>query len=306
MLCSLLLMRFKISQFHFACIVASGIPPFRGTENAVWSESVQVWGTKHKFLQSPAKWYEHFYNKHFAEELFKDKEPNSGHVAVKELCDRFPETVNVITQNIDKLHSHETVPIKASQLIEIHGAVGTYKCFTDDCLYTNDLAYLPVEGSQDPTDSGCNTELFPYSQYPTHSLPYKKRRLGQQEASARQQPALFLDKYPYCPGCKEPMCPNTLLFDEQYSDHETYQFDTAQEWLEQTDAIVFVGTSFSVSITDIALDILKENNPNQDKKVFNFNIENNLSTIKSHYLDSYFVQGKCEETLAQLYKAVKK
>lgn len=40
-----------------------------------------------------------------------------------------------------------------------------------------------------------------------------------------------------------------LLFDEKYSSHPFFQWERAMRWLERADAIVFVGTSFSVGIT---------------------------------------------------------
>ena len=37
--------------------VASGIAPYRGTKNAIWSQFVLDWGTKKKFKRSPQKWF---------------------------------------------------------------------------------------------------------------------------------------------------------------------------------------------------------------------------------------------------------
>ena len=44
--------------------------------------------------------------------------------------------------------------------------------------------------------------------------------------------------------------PHVLLFDEYYTDN--YDFSKAEELIAQANRIVFMGTSFSVNITEIA------------------------------------------------------
>ena len=227
------------------------------------------------------EWYRHFYTRHFDETLLNGKVPNNGHVVIRHLCERFPQTVKVITQNIDRLHRHPTSLVSSDQLIEVHGSVGAFKCFTEECKYSTDILFQEKKKPQ-------KVEKFDFP------LPYKKRRV-MTEADFQ---------LPDCPSCQKPMCPNTLLFDEDYSDHKSYRFEEARDWLEESDAVVFVGTSFSVSITDIALDILKENNEQCDKLVFNFNLTDNVPTCKSHLLRTMFVPGKCEDTLSHLQEAL--
>lgn len=41
----------------------------------------------------------------------------------------------------------------------------------------------------------------------------------------------------------------SLLFDEDYDSHSFYHFDKAEDWFKDADAIVFVGTSFAVTLT---------------------------------------------------------
>lgn len=59
------------------------------------------------------------------------------------------------------------------------------------------------------------------------------------------------------PKLYESYKPFVLLFDEYYT--QLYQIDQAQERMKQADKIVFMGTSFSVNITNIALDIAMKN-----------------------------------------------
>lgn len=40
--------------------VASGIAPYRGSKNAIWSKFVLDWGTKKKFKKNPARWSGYF------------------------------------------------------------------------------------------------------------------------------------------------------------------------------------------------------------------------------------------------------
>ena len=56
--------------------------------------------------------------------------------------------------------------------------------------------------------------------------------------------------------------PFVLLFDEYYT--EMYRMNEAQGWMKDAENIVFIGTSFSVGITAIALDIGIQNGANLD------------------------------------------
>lgn len=58
------------------------------------------------------------------------------------------------------------------------------------------------------------------------------------------------------PQLNESLKPYVLLFDEYYTD--LYQINVAQERMLNADRIVFMGTSFSVNITQMALDIARE------------------------------------------------
>ncbi|MFO0747118.1 MAG: Sir2 family NAD-dependent protein deacetylase [Myxococcota bacterium] len=62
--------------------------------------------------------------------------------------------------------------------------------------------------------------------------------------------------YPRCPGCDGPMRPLVLLFDEYYDGRSEYQAPRARRALAEADVVVFVGTSFSVGITELALSLM--------------------------------------------------
>ncbi len=58
---------------------------------------------------------------------------------------------------------------------------------------------------------------------------------------------------PRCDVCGDPLRPLVLLFDETYDSHPAYGMRTARRAFNDAEAIVFVGTSFSVGITDYAI-----------------------------------------------------
>ena len=241
--------------------VASGIAPFRGTDDAVWSQNVYEYGTRAKFMSNPAAWYDDFWLKHFT--ALPVAEPNAGHLAIAQIVQRFPLT-RVITQNIDCLHSKGAAAIPPGSLVEIHGRIGEFKCFTENC---------------------------PFSQTQSLSSPSVLKSSAE---------------VPHCPNCSSIMCPNTLLFDEEFQSHDIYQFGKAEKFLEECDAVVFVGTSFSVSITDIAFEILSLN-PDKETWAFNFNLSKSPERKrKSRLVPLQMVHGKCEETLVELLKVLER
>jgi NAD-dependent SIR2 family protein deacetylase len=58
---------------------------------------------------------------------------------------------------------------------------------------------------------------------------------------------------PRCAVCNHPMRPLVLLFDETYDSHPAYGMRRAKRALNDAEIVLFVGTSFSVGITDYAV-----------------------------------------------------
>jgi NAD-dependent SIR2 family protein deacetylase len=103
-----------------------------------------------------------------------------------------------------------------------------------------------------------------------------------------------LEEPPKCPGCRRPCLPQSLLFDEGYHSHSFYQFQTMEKWIAQADILVFVGTSFSVTITDVAL----RHAMDHSVPVYNFNLHERLSSNARLNVEN--IMGDSSETLAQL------
>eukprot|EP01114_Cavostelium_apophysatum_P023931 TRINITY_DN9187_c0_g1_i4.p1 TRINITY_DN9187_c0_g1~~TRINITY_DN9187_c0_g1_i4.p1 ORF type:complete len:260 (+),score=14.72 TRINITY_DN9187_c0_g1_i4:133-912(+) len=221
------------------------------------------WGTRSKFRQNPKEWWNHFWLKTHEMPQFLDAKPNAGHLAIAHIVQRC--NARVITQNIDRLHVRTmNVP---SRLVEVHGRLGLYKCIESDCPYSYSRSIEELN-------------LNDYAQ----------------EGTSMEQGNLQLKKVPLCPNpsCRNPIMPQSLLFDEIYASHSFYNWDLAQEWLQWCDLMIFVGTSFSVGVTAEALAVATKSG----KRIYNFNLfkeDLGSDVTVSHIL------GRSEVTLPLLY-----
>eukprot|EP00559_Dactyliosolen_fragilissimus_P007480 CAMPEP_0184869978 /NCGR_PEP_ID=MMETSP0580-20130426/36050_1 /TAXON_ID=1118495 /ORGANISM="Dactyliosolen fragilissimus" /LENGTH=535 /DNA_ID=CAMNT_0027371831 /DNA_START=67 /DNA_END=1674 /DNA_ORIENTATION=+ len=105
-----------------------------------------------------------------------------------------------------------------------------------------------------------------------------------------------LQSPPLCPLCSKPCPPQALLFDEGYHSHEHYQFQKMEEWISNSSVFIFVGTSFSVNITEIILECARDYNV----PVYNFNIEGGTLDSTTR-LDVQNIIGDVEVTLPMLW-----
>ena len=98
----------------------SGIPDFRST-TGIYSTTSENFFSIDYFHAN----YEDFY-RGFAPfyRIVSDAKPNSGHLAIAELETRLGKPVDVVTQNIDGLHS----AAGSTQVAEIHGTLRTASC----------------------------------------------------------------------------------------------------------------------------------------------------------------------------------
>lgn len=97
--------------------VASGIPPYRGSPDAVWSSSLEDMFTLTRFHLDPEEWWHSFWLKSHVQILSGAHQPNAAHLA---LASWQSPADTIITQNIDALH--------AQPVIEIHGRHNRYIC----------------------------------------------------------------------------------------------------------------------------------------------------------------------------------
>src|SRR3954447_15421993 len=100
----------------------SGIPDFRGPQG-VWTRRQPVYFQD--FMTSEAARIEHWDYKLEGRDVFRDARPNAVHQAIVRL-EKAGKLRNVITQNIDGLHSHAGT--SAERLVELHGTNALVEC----------------------------------------------------------------------------------------------------------------------------------------------------------------------------------
>jgi NAD-dependent deacetylase len=196
--------------------LASGLPTFRGSDpDAIWERDVTEIGTIAFFRRDPVVWWRWF-DLRFGS--IQDAEPNPAHEAIVALERAHLATGGrflLITQNVDLLHERAG----SKRIAKIHGTSDRVRCSREGCRFgapAGSIALAEVDFSR-----------------------------------FRAEPSLA--NIPRCPQCRELIRAHALLFDELYTDHFDYRFDQARSAIGGADLMVFVGTSFSVGITELAL-----------------------------------------------------
>ncbi len=196
--------------------VASGIPTFRGTDpDAVWKRDVTELGTFRFFREDPVESWR-WYLTRFSSVL--EAKPNDAHRTVAAL-ERWQlgrgGRFLLITQNVDTLHEDAG----SREMVKVHGTADRIRCPRDGCVNGAPRGSLPR----------ADFDVRPFLDAPA------------------------LEKLPHCPACGDVLRQHVLWFDEYYGEHEDYQWDRVQEAAVTLDALLFVGTSFSVGVTELFL-----------------------------------------------------
>lgn len=196
--------------------LASGIPTFRGTDpGAVWKRDVTELGTVRYFFEEPeGSW--RWYLSRFEKVL--GAKPNAGHTALVELehlCARAATPFLLVTQNIDGLHRDAG----AQALVEVHGSARRVRCSSEDCELGAPSGWLERDA----------VDLSAFIANPSRAT------------------------VPRCPRCGSFLRQHVLWFDEYYQSHDDYQWSRVLEAVSECALLLFVGTSFSVGVTEHAL-----------------------------------------------------
>lgn len=198
----------------------SGIPTFRG-KDGFWTIGSRNYtpmqmATRKMYTENPAEFLAWYYHR-FA--IYRDHGPNDVH---RWLADK-----NLITQNIDGLDG------KAGNknYIAIHGRLDQMTLFHEQGPVV-EVYQTPWDevASKAKNQSNENAEDLKEILFKTFNINPKT-----------EQPELDISFKPY-----------VLLFDEYYTD--LYRISEAQNRMLDAEKIVFMGTSFSVNITQMALE----------------------------------------------------
>ena len=208
----------------------SGIPTFRGTDGfwTIGSENYtpEEMATRHMYLNKPEQFLL-WYFRRFAK--YRNAEPNSVH---RWLADK-----NVITQNIDGLDG------KAGNksYIPIHGRLDKVTVFVEEGEDT-----LVIDAPWDKiNDLGFTHENDLKSENSLINVLLECFKI-KKDNQKKHFPILGYSLKPF-----------VLLFDEIYTD--LYKINEARQRMFDANKIVFMGTSFSVNITAMALRIAAAN-----------------------------------------------
>lgn len=198
----------------------SGIPTFRG-EDGYWTIGSKNYtpmqmATRLMYTQNPAEFLAWYYHR-FA--IYRDHGPNDVH--------HWLANKNLITQNIDGLDG------KAGNknYIAIHGRLDQMTLFHEQGTL--------VDIIQTPWDKLVSSDIFKKNK---NSVELKQALFEIFNISPEsERPELNISFKPY-----------VLLFDEYYT--ELYHISEAQNRMLDAEKIIFMGTSFSVNITQMALE----------------------------------------------------
>lgn len=194
---------------------ASGLPTFRSGPDAIWDRSDVETATEDFFRRRPVEHWRWYLDRFAGVE---GAEPNPAHHALAALerwqAGRGGELL-LVTQNIDGLHA----AAGSDNLVEVHGSARRLRCSRTGCRL----------GAPSGSIERSAVDLFPFAADPSP------------------------ETLPRCPECGDTLRAHALFFDEYYDGHADYRFDRVRRAFERMSLALFVGTSFSVGVTELAL-----------------------------------------------------
>lgn len=141
----------------------SGLPDFRSADG-VYSETSESLFSLEGFLENLDSFYARFAP--FYRRLCESK-PNAGHLAIARLEREFGKKVDVVTQNIDELHSRAG----STRVSEIHGTLGAARCLRCDKVYESASFRESAASGTTPRCEACGGVLKPEIVFYGEELP---------------------------------------------------------------------------------------------------------------------------------------
>jgi len=196
--------------------LASGIDTFRGSDpGAIWKRDVTELGTYRYFREDPVGSWQWYLSRF--DKVLKAK-PNLAHRAIAGL-ERWQlgrgGRFLLVTQNIDTLHENAG----SREMIKVHGTADRVRCPAHGC----------VNGAPHGSLLRSEIDMEPFFASPS------------------------IETLPRCPACGDILRQHVLWFDEYYQEHADYQWNRTQQAATTMHLGLFVGTSFSVGVTEMFL-----------------------------------------------------
>ena len=222
----------------------SGIPTFRG-EDGYWTigsvnYTPQEMATRRMYTGNPGQFLLWYYRRFAA---YRNVPPNDVHRWLAGECNA--GRANLITQNIDGLDGRAG----NRDYVCIHGRLDMMTAYDEQDALHEATTGVPNIFASDVLEPA-----------PWDDVPAALRQTGAATEDPADAPDAALEaallhlcriKPEEGPRIGVSMKPYVLLFDEYYTD--LYRMGTAERWMAEAARMVFIGTSFSVNITAIAL-----------------------------------------------------
>ncbi len=139
----------------------SGVPTFRDALTGLWARfDPEDLATEAAFCDHPQlvwEWYEH------RREMVRAVDPNPAHLAIAQWAAAHPDTVTLVTQNVDGLHQRAG----SEQVIELHGNLFSNK-WLNGCGRCEPSS---AESAQPPQCATCGALMRPGVVWFGESLP---------------------------------------------------------------------------------------------------------------------------------------
>ncbi len=223
----------------------SGIPTFRG-HDGFWTigsknYTPQEMATREMYIENPGQFLLWYYRRFAA---YRHVPPNDVHRWLKDRCNN--GDARLITQNIDGLDGRAG----NADYVCIHGRLDMMTRFDDqmalhDAHSDGKSVLIPAPWDAVPEALAALSGFKPNADEavdPAHA--------SDADLTAALLHLCGIDDA-VGPEMGRSLKPYVLLFDEYYTD--LYRMSTAERWMEAAERMVFMGTSFSVNITAIAL-----------------------------------------------------
>lgn len=149
----------------------SGIPDFRSSTGIYQTTSEAVFSIDF-FNENPGEFYRIF-GPFYAQTVAA--KPNAGHVALADLTGKLGKQVEIVTQNIDALHS----AAGSSSVWEIHGTLRTSSCVACERTFEPSVFGATVAAGQIPRCPECGGVLKPDITFYGEALPERALRSAQ-------------------------------------------------------------------------------------------------------------------------------